>query len=904
MRLRLVRLEVEAFGPVRRASVELGGGLNVLYGENDLGKSHLAHAVRTALLLPHTSTAHREFVAWGETDKAPRVELIFQVDETYWRVKKAFGRTQGTGATLERSPNGDQWSTEAKAREVDTRLRGLLEWGIPEPGGKGKKLSRGLPRSFLTRALLAEQHGAEGIFDHSLIDDPDESGKKLLGQALRSLAQDPLFKDVLERAQRKVDEAFLPTGKKRRGRDDPFPKASLAIRRAFEEHERCQGRLEATLRVREQLESVSRERLEAQQAEDEAMAALEALEQARRAQEAEEKLAEAEAQLARLAETQDAAAELDEKLERHELELEQAEEALRQAERHAEDARQRQREAESDQGVRERELEEQRLEKNLLELRAAKREAEARLRASELLEKAAELRAAGNTVLAELDERHLPSLDEVRALRELARQLEVSRARLDVGVSVKLRLTRAVDIEVSQDGGEPEETAGAIGEHLVEAKRSVALGLDGFAELEISAGAPEARRETEDLARRWREEATPVLEAAGATEVEELARLRRTAEDKRRDAEQQIAEAARFETEAAQLANVGEARREQAEAEVTRIAEELDGVTARLRSIGKARGTELDEVRSVSAAAVKRLEKARHDVKSRRQERDRVKGTLESRRGQLEVLRENAGKIDLATLKSAAEKARSALGYPLPASPRVTDERIARALRAHEQAVRTLADRTRDADKLQGALEQVGGEAAVERERRAREALELARQRERELELDYGAWHLLVETLRRAEDEESMHLGRALMGPVSEKFTELTGGRYGRIGLDPDLRTTGIRAGGDGREVTALSQGLKEQLATIFRLSVAQHLGSMILLDDQLTHTDPRRLTWFRDVLRQCGETIQVVVLTCHPQDYLFPDEMAGEGDAVKDGASGRLRGVNLERVVERALPP
>ncbi len=48
--MRLLALEAEHFGCVRRASLRLGPGLNVLHGPNDLGKSTLAEAVRAALI--------------------------------------------------------------------------------------------------------------------------------------------------------------------------------------------------------------------------------------------------------------------------------------------------------------------------------------------------------------------------------------------------------------------------------------------------------------------------------------------------------------------------------------------------------------------------------------------------------------------------------------------------------------------------------------------------------------------------------------------------------------------------------------------------------------------------------------------------------------------------------------
>ena len=44
--MRLVHLEVERFQCIEKAELELGPGLNVLYGPNDLGKSSLAWAIR------------------------------------------------------------------------------------------------------------------------------------------------------------------------------------------------------------------------------------------------------------------------------------------------------------------------------------------------------------------------------------------------------------------------------------------------------------------------------------------------------------------------------------------------------------------------------------------------------------------------------------------------------------------------------------------------------------------------------------------------------------------------------------------------------------------------------------------------------------------------------------------
>lgn len=212
--MRFIDLEVKSFQAIAAARVEFGPGLNVLYGPNDLGKSTLVTALRAALLVPAKSTDGDPFVPWFG-DLVPRVTLTLEDDEgRFWRVTKEFGANGGL-AELRTSKDGQQFSLEAKAREVDERLRGLLAWGIPGLGGK--RGSRGVPDSFLVNALLAGQTDVESIFTSTLDDDPTDSGKVRLTRALAALAQDPLFKQVLDAAQAEVDAFFTSTGRKRSG---------------------------------------------------------------------------------------------------------------------------------------------------------------------------------------------------------------------------------------------------------------------------------------------------------------------------------------------------------------------------------------------------------------------------------------------------------------------------------------------------------------------------------------------------------------------------------------------------------------------------------------------------------------------------------------------------------------
>ena len=109
---------------------------------------------------------------------------------------------------------------------------------------------------------------------------------------------------------------------------------------------------------------------------------------------------------------------------------------------------------------------------------------------------------------------------------------------------------------------------------------------------------------------------------------------------------------------------------------------------------------------------------------------------------------------------------------------------------------------------------------------------------------------------------------------MASRFLALTRARYEGVQLGTDLETQGVTAAGGTRDTKALSVGTREQLATIFRLSLAERLHCSLLLYDQLVQSDPDRLRWFRSALRHTASVgVQIIVLTCRPDDYLEPAE-------------------------------
>ena len=203
--------------------------------------------------------------------------------------------------------------------------------------------------------------------------------------------------------------------------------------------------------------------------------------------------------------------------------------------------------------------------------------------------------------------------------------------------------------------------------------------------------------------------------------------------------------------------------------------------------------------------------------------------------------------------------------------------------------------------RAHGALEQVGGAVARERLRDATEAFELAERQERETEAEYEAWRLLLDQMKEADAAQASNLGQALVPAVAGRFQELTQQRYQTVQLTAQLATDGIMVAGAVRPTALISVGTREQLSTLYRLSLAEYLGSTIVLDDQLVQSDGNRMDWFRTLLTEKAHSFQIVVFTCRPSDYLLPSALVPQGSAVHvDTDGGFIRAVDLERALRR----
>ncbi|HYO77599.1 MAG TPA: hypothetical protein VE010_14150, partial [Thermoanaerobaculia bacterium] len=345
---------------------------------------------------------------------------------------------------------------------------------------------------------------------------------------------------------------------------------------------------------------------------------------------------------------------------------------------------------------------------------------------------------------------------------------------------------------------------------------------------------------------------------------------------------------------------------------------ELDAIAATyaatMRGLRDAQATNAAQVQALTAdagRAIKKtaaaLEQARAALVGANEARDAVAAKRDAVRsehgvktGALEALREQVARLDReSAVQRVVEHERELAGLPDDGRPLVD---LATATRDVETAQREYERAKEELDRKEGALTQVGGNAVREEVARLEEARAAAQLRERALEIDAEAWKLLHETLRAVENEEGVHLGRALAVPVAARFEELTAGRYRALRLDASLQAEGLQttdANDDDNVLAALSVGTRDQLAALIRLTIADQLRSAVVLDDHLVHSDLARLQWFREVLQKTAVNAQVIVLTCRAEDYVRVDELPTDS-ATRDVAAGTIRTIDAMQVVSR----
>lgn len=146
-------------------------------------------------------------------------------------------------------------------------------------------------------------------------------------------------------------------------------------------------------------------------------------------------------------------------------------------------------------------------------------------------------------------------------------------------------------------------------------------------------------------------------------------------------------------------------------------------------------------------------------------------------------------------------------------------------------------------------------------------------ERLKELNTQYDAIALAIDTLSEANTDIQSRFAPLLSARVGEIMAELTGGRYGSVSFDKKLSAEAEKAGDSAsRSVLYLSEGATDQLYLALRLAVCELVlpeGELcpIILDDALASFDDARMKLALDFLKKTSENRQVILFTCHSRE-------------------------------------
>ncbi|NMC69274.1 MAG: AAA family ATPase [Myxococcales bacterium] len=904
MRLRSIALEgFRCFGP-KTVIGPLDERLNVIHGPNGAGKSTLLLAVeRTLFDRPDsTDTDIQALVPWG-ADVLPRVEIEFSMPEGTFRLSKAFGR-RGEARL---------WKLEGDVASPVREGATAVEWAREILGGQAPSRGATKPEHRgLAQVLFVAQGG---------LDLPERLGpgaSERLRAIVGGTAVDPVTRAMAAEIDRQYLASFTPGGKPKKG----SPAESLAEQadRARQERdtakadwERIDGLQDAVARTADAVAASERKRDELH-AEKQRLAPrvrryrelVQQRDEAQRAKEAAEaafrEIAERIDRIGQLRRRED---ELRAALRSAESKTAQASQTHLQARGAADEAtRRRQEHEERERAVREAE-----------ELAAHAREFhDAAAAIAELeprLERIAKLR--GEIGRLEEQAAKIPDLSgrHIKKLRDaLAEERSAGEALEALKLHVTVRALRKTSVEV--DGKTIDLEAGAT--EKLDSEGSLTLQVGTLAELAIAGPVTDVTGARDRLTKA-RAAVRALASELGSDVPEEL--------EERRARRAEIVKA--LEVHQARLADwLGDAEtEEELQKRLSSARARRDGIL-RLHPNWKAAPPDPEEQARAASASREDFDRtARHlrrEEEAARSAVDRAAQALEQARaaeakvrsdleGVVGELRATAGdgctdeerarkrmeqSVALQRAEDALRQASAAL-EEFPEDPTAEYERVDRALQDLQDE---LPATTAELGRRQQALEEALAAAPYARLAACEERLaEIERALDR-ARLDADAIALLHALFVEERDRATALLFQPVAERVVPRLRRLVGPTVSEVEFDEQFRPAGLRLRGVQDRVSPddLSFGTRDQLSLLVRIAlgeiVAREGRLPIVLDDPLAHADASRLRRFLGILEDASKHLQVIVLTCRPDDYrglaagrFLPLEHPGEPPAAAPGS-------------------
>lgn len=862
--MKLVRLTLEQLKQFRRLEIlDLDDGINLFIGPNESGKSTVVDAIRAAFFERHKSSSVDYLQPWGDSSAAPAIELEFEWQDAAWVLNKRFLRQKRCDLRIgEASYSGEE--AEDKLAELlgyTFAGRGLSKaehWGIP-----------GL--------LWVEQGEVQDIQDP--VEYAGDHLQAALSGSLGDIASssgDTLIAQVEQQRGALMTRTGQPIGEYKKALAN-YDSRQAQLEELDQKIEDYRQQVDELGRLREQRQDIDAARpWEAQR---------------QQAKDAEDRLAEVRG--------------WEEQLERDQQELQTCRQSQALYREQLQDF------AASAGQLKERAAEKEKAQRAFDDCRARKPQLEAQLaEAQSTYEQAnttfnaARRQAARNRLQTEYDRlaesltTQAQSLENARRLQgeldELREQQRAGAIDQDVLSTLKATQTRLDTARIQQEAlasrleydlnpGKSvvidDETVTGHGERLL--LDATTLSIPEVGTLRLQPGGADVsalEREVNQL----ESECADLLQQLGIQtlqEGEQRAAGHRALQEKINE------KAIRLDAQAPKGVDALATRHELDDKQLKQLADKLHEYAEPAEGLPDEQTAE--SARNAAESVLKAVEQAVNDHKSElgiaRQalataadEWQKLEAALEApdrkareKEAEDKLTDYNARESQLQAQIAARQQQIDA------AQPDVLAQDVERFTRSAD-AMQAAADQRQQAIvRLQVQLETLGAQGLEEKREALRQDTERLERRRDELAAHAAALDLLLDVLQDKRQALTRQLQEPLQRHLNHYVRLLFPGAS--LAVDEELMPVRLTRQRGGREehgdVEDLSYGAREQMGLISRLAYADLLReagkpTLIILDDALVHSDGDRLKQMKRILYDAASRHQVLLFSCHPQNW------------------------------------
>ena len=866
--MRLIACRLQNVRRHRDLELCFGRELTLIAGANETGKSTLVEALHKTLFLRATATGRGVDELRSRLHPGlPDVEIRFEANAETWRLRKRFAGASGTCQIS----NGS--GVALSGPQAEELLAQLLGYEAPVEGRRIAQLPERWAHLWVRQgdAGLNPFSGSQERYDH----------QRLVAQLQQQSSQSPLQSStdrlVMEQIQQEVNTLYTATGKVKAGSplagaQQRSQEAAAALALAEQQVGDLEAAMEQWRSITERLETIEHQQRPALQRELHLQQQTQLL----------------QAQLDPLLQRQNERQQLlmQQRQEQQELLLvqQQLHKALQQQQQ--DQAQRQQLQEQIKQASAARQELSQRLEQvqRLLDLQQLEDEARQLREHQQQLQQLQEQAEGLKQQLAALPE---ITAAQVRQLRQAEQALAQATARCEA-MAAGLEVL-AADQPIQLNG----ETLVSGERRRIEAAAELTVG--SGVRLQISPGGGQALPQALEQQRQCcqqLEQLQQLLKLSSSDQAETIERQRTELERELNNLRQA----------AKTIPWSGlQQRLEQLEPRLKLLAAALDGGAVAPVDPVQLR-TEQESLRQRSSELTRSQENSNQELLEleqnqliRQTAQEQLRGRCGQLEGSLQVLGERllhlqsaetvGGELEvqqqqLRALRAELEQLQSARHHGGAANT-VADADAAGQLEALEQEKDRLLSQLGQAQQSTQSLGAANPLAELEQRQVAWEEAEAERAA---LEQRGMALRLLLERFHRAQSNLANRYSEPLRAAITPYLAELASEPHQPLlAFDPQqgFHDLQLRQGEESFAFERLSGGMREQLGATVRLAMAEVLKPAyadalpLVFDDAFTNSDRERLLGLRRMLeRGIQQGIQIVLLTCHPDDYtaLLPD--------------------------------